>query len=657
MTHPLSGFTGSVSAQRQTDRHYGFPFFRQAIAALAVFGLMPRASGQSSGQMRNLLPTLPLGFPFEGPSDGTSMAAPQVTAVAAQLKAAYPHLSPAAIRCIIGSTGYGKDSTLDYLAALKLASEYQPGDTERLCPSTTLATAARRLSASASTQHDLAHYQIHIPVAVTAEIATALRTRGIHVDPNAQEAVLTPSGCIVQTKVDEPALSTALHRQLNQAGIKAHFIIQQIMYGMYAIQINHEEGTSTDAAKQQLQIVLSACQQIAGVTHVDVNAIVMTDRHVRSSSEQTASPSTAPTSAPTYAPSTVDDTCEDPSRAMQWHLDSTENYGIGVDAAERWMREHGIPSVTDAGIVIAVVDTGEIEHPDLKGVFYPGFDFTTNTTDATDNGLLTHGAHVAGTIAQRSCNDISGRGVLRNPEGSKGPILSVKVLTDVGLLGGGSGTVADILPGILWAAGVEVAGAPKNLYPAQVINLSLGSAQACTPAWQTVIDKVVALGVTVVAAAGNSNQDVSGFSPAGCEQVIAVGATNSTGKPASFSNWGNAKFPDPGSITSSAPGVGIIGPLAYDGGSTTFAPTPAPAPFTTWAPTFLTTGAPNTPAPTWWGLPSPTPEPTPMPTSPSNHQHTLGGIVLGSLGAAAGLLFLTVMATKRYQEHRQPPQQ
>ena len=54
-------------------------------------------------------------------------------------------------------------------------------------------------------------------------------------------------------------------------------------------------------------------------------------------------------------------------------------------------------------------------------------------------------------------------------------------------------------------------------------------------------------GSVVVVAAGNSNANVSGFSPANCSGIISVAATDRQGNRASYSNYGTG-------ITVSAPG-------------------------------------------------------------------------------------------------------
>src|SRR4029079_12771898 len=59
------------------------------------------------------------------------------------------------------------------------------------------------------------------------------------------------------------------------------------------------------------------------------------------------------------------------------------------------------------------------------------------------------------------------------------------------------------------------------------------------------------LGVVVVAAAGNDNDDAGKYYPSAFSTVITVAATDAADAKASFSNWGNR-------IDVAAPGVDIL---------------------------------------------------------------------------------------------------
>lgn len=238
----------------------------------------------------------------------------------------------------------------------------------------------------------------------------------------------------------------------------------------------------------------------------------------------------------------------DPQYTNQWHYKGT----YGIDAPAAWDITTG-----STDIVVAVIDTGILNHADLVGRTLPGYDFINDALVANDGGgrdadpsdpgdWITsaenasgyfagcgvsdsswHGSHVAGTIGAASNN---GFGVAGINWVSK--ILPVRVLGKCG------GYDSDILDGMKWAAGLSVTGVPNNPNPAKVINMSLGGSGACDATQQTVINSIVAAGTTVVVAAGNSNADAAGYNPASCNNVVTVAATGSAGERAAYSNYG-----------------------------------------------------------------------------------------------------------------------
>ncbi|HZY41766.1 MAG TPA: S8 family serine peptidase, partial [Anaerolineae bacterium] len=238
----------------------------------------------------------------------------------------------------------------------------------------------------------------------------------------------------------------------------------------------------------------------------------------------------------------------DPQYGSQWHY-----FGAyGIDAPAAWDITTG-----STDIVVAVIDTGILNHADLIGRTLPGYDFvhevqTANDGDARDgdpsdpgdwitsaenaSGFFAgcgvsssswHGSHVAGTIGAASNNNFGVAG-----------INWVSKIVPVRVLGKCGGYTSDILDGMKWAAGLAVAGAPTNANPAKVLNLSLGGQGACGATQQTAINAIVAAGTTVVVAAGNSDQDAANFNPASCSNVVSVAATGPTGDRASYSNFG-----------------------------------------------------------------------------------------------------------------------
>lgn len=248
-------------------------------------------------------------------------------------------------------------------------------------------------------------------------------------------------------------------------------------------------------------------------------------------------------------------TPNDPLYSLQWHYGT----GIGgINAPDAW------DVSTGEGIVIAVIDTGVADHPDMQVNLVAGYDFISDAERARDGdgrdadprdegdwraanqcgagigaaNSSWHGTHVAGTVAADTDNGVGVAGVAF---GGK-----VQHLRALGLCGG---TISDIADAIIWAAGGEVEGVPANATPAHVINLSLGGGGECGATYQAAMDYAHGNGVVVVVAAGNSNTNVVNARPANCENVIAVGSTDINARRSSFSNYG------PG-IDLSAPGSG-----------------------------------------------------------------------------------------------------
>jgi subtilisin family serine protease len=243
---------------------------------------------------------------------------------------------------------------------------------------------------------------------------------------------------------------------------------------------------------------------------------------------------------------------------LHWHYLPAPK---GMNAVGAW--ELGA-SGKDA--VVAVLDTGILkDHPDIKtsGNLRQGYDFVGNDAwtgvspgdgdgwddDPTDPGdqcigdiskASWHGTHVAGTIGAAATNNNLGIAAV----GWKVSIVPVRVIGRCG------GTIKDISFALRWAAGLPVQGVPANPYPADVINLSLGISIPCTPSSvQMLIDAINAAnkaGVTIVAVAGNEDQDVRNVSPAGCANVVSVAAHDQRGHLAPYSNYGAVSIMAPG---------------------------------------------------------------------------------------------------------------
>lgn len=265
----------------------------------------------------------------------------------------------------------------------------------------------------------------------------------------------------------------------------------------------------------------------------------------------------------------------------QWYL--SEPIG-GINAPTAWNAVVGSPST-----IVAVVDTGILNHSDLAGRIVTGYDFigadadgsfdTANDgngrdADATDPGNWVtaqqartgnfsgcdespsdwHGTHVAGIIAANADNAQNTAGINWATK-----IMSVRVLGKCG------GYTSDIVDGMRWSVGIAVSGVPANANRANILNLSLGirsdtNPPSCSRTMQNAINDVLARGAMVVVAVGNGREDSANSVPANCAGVISVAASLRDGQFASsYSNFGPL-------VTLAAPG-GFIPDPASDFGA------------------------------------------------------------------------------------------
>jgi serine protease len=235
----------------------------------------------------------------------------------------------------------------------------------------------------------------------------------------------------------------------------------------------------------------------------------------------------------------------------QWNLlDVASSTYYGIDAPHAWDITTGSP-----GMVVAVVDSGIVAHPDLTGRILPGYDFITDSVsandgdgrdhDATDPGNWRtaglcgsasgmndaedsdwHGTIVSGIIAANSNNSTGIAGIDWNAR-----ILPIRALGRCG------GKIIDILEGMTWAAGLPVPGVPANPTPARVINMSVSGKGSCSSQIQSLVDAVLDAGTFIAVAAGNDNANADGYAPGNCLGLSTVGATDYYGARASYSNF------------------------------------------------------------------------------------------------------------------------
>ena len=275
----------------------------------------------------------------------------------------------------------------------------------------------------------------------------------------------------------------------------------------------------------------------------------------------------------------------------------------GINMAAAW----DLPVGTNE-VVVAIIDTGITNHPDLNGVtapvatqfqltprFLAGYDFISanalglaapgvendglpagrdaNPTDPGDavdantkninamcyenkrtaNNFNTpntwHGTRTAGIIAATADNTIGMAGIASKA--------NIKILP-VRALGRCGGQLSDIVDAITWASGGTVSTVTPMTAPSPAKVIHVGAASApgtqCPDSLRTAITAAIGRGAVVVAPTGNNYAlDIS--APANCPGVIAVTAHAINGESPQYTNIGplNKQGPNP---TISAPGGG-----------------------------------------------------------------------------------------------------
>ena len=220
---------------------------------------------------------------------------------------------------------------------------------------------------------------------------------------------------------------------------------------------------------------------------------------------------------------------------------------------------------TGAGTV-AVIDTGvDPDHPVLKPVLVPGYDFTRNTNGANEKGDVTQSTVAVLDNAQPAYVNQSTVAVLDQS--------TVAVLDDQKYAAFGHGTMtagvihlvapsAKIMP--LKAFGADGSGYVSDviraIYYAQkngatVINMSF-SFQAYSPELKNAVNFATSRGVVCVASAGNDGSSALVY-PAALSNVMGVASTTNFDVLSNFSNYGS------GDVFVGAPGEGIVTTYPY----------------------------------------------------------------------------------------------
>lgn len=232
-------------------------------------------------------------------------------------------------------------------------------------------------------------------------------------------------------------------------------------------------------------------------------------------------------------------------QALQWNFTGP----FGVNAPEAWERAILAGAPGGRGVTVAVLDTGVAyenrgryrRNPDMySGRFTKPYDFVQD--DRHPNDLNGHGTHVAGTIAQKTNNNLGLTGLAYGVT-----IMPLRVLDATG-----EGDASNIARAIVYAAKRK----------AQVINLSLEFDSSITASQIPDIVRAVRYahkqGSIVIGAAGNAAERAIAY-PARTAYVVSVGGTTENGCEADYSNSGSG-------LDVVAPGGGDDAPVADNPG-------------------------------------------------------------------------------------------
>jgi serine protease len=202
----------------------------------------------------------------------------------------------------------------------------------------------------------------------------------------------------------------------------------------------------------------------------------------------------------------------------------------------------------DDAVLVAVIDTGQTDHPDLAGRQIAGFDFISDLeiaadgdgrdpdpTDVGDGDSVVpssfHGTHVAGTIGSATDNRF----------GVAGVTWATRIVHLRALGRGGSGTDFDVANAVLYAARLPNNAGRLPDEPVDIINMSFSGPGS----GRTLQDAVTAArdaGVVLFAAAGNEQEQLGDSVrldyPASYDAVISVGAVDLDSARASYSQIG-----------------------------------------------------------------------------------------------------------------------
>ena len=211
-----------------------------------------------------------------------------------------------------------------------------------------------------------------------------------------------------------------------------------------------------------------------------------------------------------------------------------ENLSWGADYVNSpYLVEYENENFSDETVTVAVIDTGiNTAHSFLKQRINTLSRSFVDSEPSVEDGNG-HGSHVAGIITDNTPDNVE--------------ILALKALDADGF-----GSDIDIAKAINFATEQQV----------NIISMSFGGYDAYTSSvLKTAIKNAYNAGITLVAAAGNENNDAKYYYPANAAECITVSAIKSDGSPAGYSNFG-AK------VDVAAPGSNIMSSVNASSDST-----------------------------------------------------------------------------------------
>ncbi|MGE5317896.1 MAG: S8 family serine peptidase [Chloroflexota bacterium] len=220
-----------------------------------------------------------------------------------------------------------------------------------------------------------------------------------------------------------------------------------------------------------------------------------------------------------------------------WHLEL-------IHAPEAWDITRGDPNIK-----VAVVDNAVwVDHPDLAGKIIAQRDVVYGTNNANppsagDPAEWSHGTHVAGLIGASSNNNTGVASI-----GFNVSIIAVKAANNTA-----PNSISGGYSGIQWAANNG----------ADVINMSWGGT-GFSQTNQNLMNTVTAMGVVLIAAAGNDNVSTPHY-PSSYQNVISVASIDYNDAKSDFSNYATSvDISSPGGICSPGPS-GVLSTVWNEG--------------------------------------------------------------------------------------------